>query len=769
MPRPLFWKFLPLCSLFLLAAGCGPQSTGDGPQDLDTDGVTSETDCDDHNADVYPGADEVCDGIDQNCNGEIDEQAIDAKTWYSDVDADGYGGAIIQISCTAPAQSVDVPGDCNDNVAGTFPGADEVCDNADQDCDGRADDNPVDGILMFEDRDHDGYGTGQGYTGCEVEPDTSGKGGDCRDNDENVYPGATEACNGIDDDCDTVIDEGFEASGTYYPDADNDGFGAASGGMEACAPPEGYVDDNSDCDDTSNGVHPDATETCNFIDDNCSGTADEGLPTNTYYADADGDGHGAAASPIASCKAPDGYVSSNDDCNDNASSAYPGAIEICNGIDDDCDTSVDEGGSLSYEDSDGDGYGNPAVSSANCPAPSGYVGNNTDCDDKDTTIHPDRAELCNFKDDNCNGVVDEGISYGQLVAGEAHAMATCSDGTIFAWGFNGSGQLGDGTYDSHNVAVPVLDLSDVVYIAAGYQHSVAVKKDGTVWAWGYNGAGQVGDGTTVSRTSPRQVTLPENAKAVAVAAGFNHSLALLSDGTVLAWGDNGYGQLGDGTNTMRKTPVPVPGLNGITQLAAGSDFSLAIDGSGHLFSFGANNYGQLGHGDTAARSTPAQVMALNDVQSVAAGQSHTLVALADGSLYSFGRNSNGQLGIPSVSGNSLVPVKVSEVANVSGVGAGFQHSLVLTSSGQLMAFGANWEGQLGIESVDSCDPSQPTALNCVKAPTVVSALVGAESVAAGYLFSVALVGDAELWSWGINTDGQLGDGTNTSHTTPAPL
>lgn len=765
--RHLFGVLLGLCLLF--AVGCGPQSTGTGNQDLDGDGVTSETDCDDQDKTVYPGASELCDQKDQNCNGEIDEQALDANTWYTDSDQDTYGGEIAQISCEAPAGTVSIPGDCDDSKAGVHPGAEETCDNVDQDCDGKTDEDASDAVLMYEDRDHDGYGYGTGFYVCEVEPDTSYQGGDCRDNDQEVHPGAEELCNGKDDNCDGTIDEGYEASDTYYPDSDQDTFGSTTGGIEACQAPEGYVTDHSDCNDAVASINPAASEVCNFEDEDCDGTADDGLSTTTYYPDGDGDGHGTSAGAVQACKAPTGYASSSDDCNDGASSAYPGAIEICNGIDDDCDTTVDEGGSLSYEDKDGDGYGNPAVSSANCPAPSGYVGNNTDCDDSNSGVHPDLPEACNFKDDNCNGVIDEGISYGQLVAGEAHAMATCSDGSVFAWGFNGSGQLGDGSYDSRSTAVKVSGLSNVIFIAAGYQHSLAIKSDGSVWAWGYNGEGQIGDGTQVSRTTPRQVSLPQSARAVAVSGGANHSLAILSDGTVLAWGSNGDGQLGDGSTTRRLSPVAVSGLTQVTTVVAGGNHSLAINASQQLFSWGANNYGQLGQGDTQSRTVPTAVASLSAVAQVAGGQGHTLAVTTDGTLFSFGRNTNGQLGVPGVTSTSPAPIQVPGLVDISAIGAGFQHSLVVTSTGELLAFGANWEGQLGMASLDACDPGQPTALTCVKSPTPVPGIDGLEQVAGGYLFSVGLVNQTELWSWGSNTEGQLGDGTTTPHTAPAPL
>ena len=215
---------------------------------------------------------------------------------------------------------------------------------------------------------------------------------DCNDANAAIKPSATEVCNGIDDNCNALTDDGLTFI-TYYADADGDGFGNAAVTVITCSgAPTGYVANSLDCNDSNAAIKPTATEVCNGIDDNCNGSADDGLTFLNYYTDADSDGYGAAgATAVNACAAVAGSVTNNGDCNDAASAIKPGATEVCNAIDDNCDGTVDNGLTFItyYADADGDTYGNIGVAQSTCNgAPSGYVSNSTDCNDADAGIKP---------------------------------------------------------------------------------------------------------------------------------------------------------------------------------------------------------------------------------------------------------------------------------------------------------------------------------------------------------------------------------------------
>ncbi len=377
-------------------------------------------DCDDTNASIHPGAVELCNGVDDNCNGVVDEPGAGGCTlFYPDADGDGYG-AIVSGVCLCAADGLNKAtksGDCNDASPAIHPKADEICNGIDDDCDGVTDPANAEGCSNFYlDGDGDGFGTASGGAKClcaASSPYTALLAGDCDDTAKTTYPGAPEICNGIDDNCNGVVDEGVTT--LFYVDADGDGYGAPSVSVAACTAPPGYVADNTDCDGSKASVHPGAAEICNGIDDNCDGVTDPAGSggCTTFYADVDLDGYGDKTSAgQCLCKASAPYTATTaSDCNDGSASVHPGATEICNGIDDNCNGMVDEGvGQLWYQDGDGDGYGNSAVSVQACSAPAGYVSDHTDCDDTRAYVHPGAAEVCNGLDDNCNGAIDDGVT-----------------------------------------------------------------------------------------------------------------------------------------------------------------------------------------------------------------------------------------------------------------------------------------------------------------------------------------------------------------------
>ncbi|MCW5897817.1 MAG: putative metal-binding motif-containing protein [Flavobacteriales bacterium] len=538
--------------------------------DLDGDGWTNcDGDCDDNNPDVYPGATEQCNGIDDNCDGQIDEGACQGSEFCSPEDATYIGNdqvaflnavyarsqvnqsfcinnppyaqcqienlaaifptgtlgvsdacqecAVEYLTCyytychgnsclgalntecvscltdygclsqfIACVGLVDNDGDgwasgsdCNDDVVGIHPFAPEICNGLDDNCNGQVDEGAS---MWYPDLDGDGYGV---FDGAIASCDDPGPGyapwaGDCDDEDPEINPGVPELCNGIDDDCDGEIDENPVDGQVWYRDADGDGYGDIGSTEIACSMPPGYVANNIDCDDTNAMINPARPELCNGIDDNCDGQIDEGACANCTDGikngtETDVDCGGPDCPPCAQgqgcdlnndcgpglvCQGGtclpecpdadgDGWTTCAGDCDDNNPNVYPGAFEICNGIDDNCDGQIDEGACANCTD----GIKNGAETDVDCGGPDcppcaqgqgcdlnndcgpglvcqggtcqpecpdadgdGWTTCAGDCDDNNPNVYPGAFEFCNGIDDNCDGQIDEG------------ACANCTDG-----------------------------------------------------------------------------------------------------------------------------------------------------------------------------------------------------------------------------------------------------------------------------------------------------------------------------------------------------
>ncbi len=379
--------------------------------------ASSASDCDDRSARVHPGATELCDGLDNDCDGTVDDVAeADATPWYADDDGDGFGaGTLLERSCAQPSGSASNDLDCDDGNPGAYPEATELCDGADNDCDGTVDeDDAADAATWYADDDGDGFGdASSSTTACAAPSGYVSDATDCDDSDPAIHPSADELCDDLDNNCDGVPDDEPVDGTRWYADSDGDGFGDPGSSLSACEAPSGYLADATDCDDGDAAVQPGADETCNGIDDDCDGTVDEddAVDAPTWYGDADGDGYGDAGSTAAACEAPSGFVADNTDCDDDDAAVSPGVDEICDGIDDDCDGTVDEDDAVDasswFADVDGDGFGDAGSSMSACEAPSGFVADASDCDDDDATINPAADELCDHLDNDCDGTVDE--------------------------------------------------------------------------------------------------------------------------------------------------------------------------------------------------------------------------------------------------------------------------------------------------------------------------------------------------------------------------
>jgi hypothetical protein len=388
----------------------GEWDCSDGPPPRGTTEDDLGPDCDDWNDQVHPGAPEICDGMDNDCDGETDEGA--GNVYYADWDHDGYGRPDISESFCFEPPSDYVPDntDFNDDCAECYPGAPEICDGLDNDGNGQADEDLVSDWYL--DQDGDGYGDDNyNVYECRPGPDWVAAGGDCGPYDSSIHPGAVEVCDGADNNCDGNVDEGLGQ--TWYHDGDGDGYGDPLDSTVACFQPPQYVDNSLDCNDDCPICYPGMTEVCDGADNDCDGDVDEGM-TTTYYPDADGDGYGNPALPAQACDRPDGHVGNDLDCDDDHWNCYPNAPEYCDTLDNDCDGETDEEAVDAvtwYEDSDGDGYGNGAVRITSCSQPDGYVDNFDDCDDACATCHPGGTEVCDGADNDCiNGIDEVGCS-----------------------------------------------------------------------------------------------------------------------------------------------------------------------------------------------------------------------------------------------------------------------------------------------------------------------------------------------------------------------
>jgi alpha-tubulin suppressor-like RCC1 family protein len=362
----------------------------------------------------------------------------------------------------------------------------------------------------------------------------------------------------------------------------------------------------------------------------------------------------------------------------------------------------------------------------------------------------------------------KGTTVTAASSGEDHSLALSSTGSVLAWGYNGDGQLGNGTTTDRHVPVKVKlpKGTKVTAISAGCEHSLALTSTGSVLAWGYNAFGQLGNGTTGGTSDvPVKVKLPKGTKVTAISGGCDHSLALTSTGSVLAWGYNGSGELGNGTTTDSDVPVKVklPKGTKVTAISGGGSLGLALASSGAVWAWGYNGNGQLGNGTTTDSDVPVKVKLPKGTKAtaVAAGASHSLALASTGSVLAWGYNFDGELGNGTTT-QSDVPVKVKlpKGTKVTAVAAGGSHSLALASTGSVLAWGFNGDGELG--NGTTTDSNVPVKVKLPKGTK-------ATEIAAGGQHAVALTSRGAVLDWGYNGDGQLGNGTTTDSDVPVKV
>ncbi|MCB9674316.1 MAG: hypothetical protein H6737_04315 [Alphaproteobacteria bacterium] len=386
--------------------------------------VDDGNDCDDGSASTHPGAIETCDNEDDDCDGLVDD-GVTTQSWYNDNDGDGYGNSYFGDDCAQPPGTVADNTDCNDGNSFIHPGAAETCNGGDENCNGQIDDG-VPTSDWYADGDNDGYGSTFVSTGCMQPSGTVDNHTDCNDASSTVYPGASEQCDSVDNDCDGLVDAADDdvIAPTFYVDSDSDNYGDDNDpGVVACTQPAGTAIQQGDCDDNEATIYPLAVEACpDGIDNDCDGLIDDADPDYTdqpvtFWFDQDGDGAGTPAATFEGCSGdqPLGYVSPNigEDCNDGDISISPLLVELCDNIDNDCSGVADDGLSFAdfYPDADADGYGDPnGTPISACEPVPGYSVVATDCDDTRVVIHPGRPEVCDNLDNDCNGVADDGLT-----------------------------------------------------------------------------------------------------------------------------------------------------------------------------------------------------------------------------------------------------------------------------------------------------------------------------------------------------------------------
>ena len=443
--------------------------------------VGNDDDCNDEDATNFPNNIEVCDGVDNNCNGVADEvSAADATIWYADVDGDGFpSGQQYIVQCDQPEGFIfkddELPSDCDDYNAEISPDAIEQCNNKDDNCDGLIDNNAQIGLqTCYLDRDGDGYGDEDTIgESCECPSGSVDVGGDCDDFTASVFPGQPELCNGADDDCDGAIDNQAIDPTVYFEDQDGDGYGTGTT-LLSCpqqdaqgvfGAPAGYAEDPGDCNDNNVGVNPGQPELCTLlIDENCDGKNVLGaIDYSTYWADADGDGFGNSTNQLEICISPVGYIEVDpnalppEDCDDADDTTFPGAPELCNGKLDDC---ANANGALSVPTDEIDGDGDtfldcngkvfdPTAWVGDVQVLTGYLADGIDrnayrdCDDTDGMVYPFAVEVCDGLFQDCEDT-ERGVFASPALErdDDGDGFVECQDFGSVAW--NGDTAVVDG-------------------------------------------------------------------------------------------------------------------------------------------------------------------------------------------------------------------------------------------------------------------------------------------------------------------------------------
>jgi alpha-tubulin suppressor-like RCC1 family protein len=411
-----------------------------------------------------------------------------------------------------------------------------------------------------------------------------------------------------------------------------------------------------------------------------------------------------------------------------------------------------------------------------------------------TTFDASGAAFSRTTANSANSYTAGWWSLRTLDSGYTHSCAVMPNTTVECWGKNDQGQLGDGTTTTRTTPVTVLGtggtgtLTGAVSVSAGRDFSCAVKSDGTVWCWGANDKGKLGNNSTTDSTTPVQVVGPGGVGVLTsvrtMASGEKQSCAVKNDGTLWCWGENNDGQLGNNSTTDSTTPVQVVGAGGVGVLTSvlsvgsGMDHFCAVRTTAALWCWGRNVYGQLGDGTTTDRSVPVQVVGaggtgtLTNVTMAEGGEFHSCAIRSDGTAWCWGRNDKGQLGNNTTADRSN-PGQVRGLGGtgfltgVASVGTGRKWSCAVLTTGNARCWGDGAGGQLGENNTnDRLVPVVVQAVGGGGALSGVREIVGGPDTGAGAVAMTCARSASTAWCWGDNSNGALGDGTTTQRLTP---
>jgi len=760
-------------------------SPGD-TEDDDRDGFPDEgcggNDCDDRDPYNYPGGIELCDELDNDCDGTVDEDSTDVD-WYLDADGDGYGDSSdVVSSCERQLGRVLVGGDCADGNRDINPGSLEVCNGVDDDCDGTVDEGGLGSILAFRDMDGDGYGDPDitmAFCAGAVDAGWVTFGGDCDDTTMDVRPGAPDSCNTIDDDCDEVVDE--DGAIDWYPDFDDDGYGIPAAPVTQCAEPPLAADNTDDCDDENPDINPMGTEECDEVDQDCDTNIDEGLALLTFYMDGDGDGFAADdATPIMQCGPTGDVVADRGDCDDGNDTVFPGATEVCDGLDNNCVDGIDEMVSFcTGPDVTGVCLAGGNVNQCECMTAGladcdGNQGNGCETDLSTSNAH------CGACGNACTDIQfcdDSGATPtcapADLVGLEVGAWNGCGEregGRYQCWG-RPQGLTGGPTSPSAQLAT-TLEPYDVVEFAMSWDindwHHCAIVDDGTgardIYCLGKNNEGQLGRGFTsgtetiaIGRIDATVDGMIHDWEELAMGTGW--TLARRANGEIWGWGRNTSRQLTPNAVSSEATPVRVTTIDDAIALAAGFTGSCAIRMGGAAFCWGGDSFEALGNGAATNTSVPLPVLTVGDVPITDAQQIEMrdrggCVRRSDASVWCWGLARGDGVASP-----SSFATQVSGVAGALDVGCS-ERSCCAAAGGNAWCWGSEGQGQLG-DKVFSVNTDY-TPDRVVLADD--SFLGGVIEVDGGRDFNCARTNTQEIVCWGQNRDRQSGRGGS-----PAPL